>query len=77
MLQADNSNKVRAFRQALIDVGIPFTDFTHTMVEGTYTEQHERTKQTPEAELEYWGVVTFAEGEQLAALTKKFSLWRS
>jgi hypothetical protein len=77
ILQADNSNKIRTFRQALIDEGIRFVDFTSTMTEGTYAEQQERTKATPEAELEYWGIVTFGEIEKLNALTKKFSLWRS
>ncbi len=77
VLQADNSNKIRAFRQALADAGIPFVDFTSTMTVGTYAEQQERTKATPEAELEYYGIVTFGEIEQLSTLTKKFSLWRS
>jgi len=36
-----------------------------------------KTKVTPEAELEYWGIVTFGEVGKLSALTKKFSLWRS
>lgn len=76
ILQADNSNKLRTFRQALIEAGLPCVDFTSTMTEGTYAEQQERTKATPEAELEYWGVVTFGEIEKLNQLTKKFSLWR-
>lgn len=77
ILQADNANKLRTLRQALHDAGLPVVDFTSTMTEGTYAEQQERTKATPEAELEYWGVVTFGEIETLNALTKKFSLWRS
>jgi hypothetical protein len=77
VLQADNSNKIRAFRQALVDANIPFVDFTSTMTVGTYAEQQERTRQTSEAELEYYGIVTFGEIEQLSTLTKKFSLWRS
>ncbi len=77
VLQADNSNKIRTFRRALIEAGITFTDFTGTMTEGTYAEQQERTKKTPEAELEYYGIVTFGEIEKLNNLTKKFSLWRS
>lgn len=76
ILQADNSNKLRSLRQALGEAGLPFTDFTSTMAEGTYVEQQERTSKTPEAELEYWGVTTFGEHEKLQALTKKFSLWR-
>ncbi|HEX3568407.1 MAG TPA: DUF2000 domain-containing protein [Candidatus Saccharimonadales bacterium] len=77
VLQADNSNKIRTLRQALAEAGIPFVDFTSTMTVGTYAEQQERTKATPEAELEYWGIVTFGEIEKINALTKKFSLWRS
>lgn len=77
VLQADNSNKLRTLRQALIEAGLPCVDFTSTMTEGTYAEQQERTKNTPEAELEYWGLATFAEIEKLNQLTKKFSLWRS
>lgn len=77
ILQADNSNKIRTLRQALADAGIHFVDFTSTMTVGTYAEQQERTKATPEAELEYWGIVTFGETEKINVLTKKFSLWRS
>lgn len=77
ILQADNSNKIRSFREALKEANIPFVDFTSTMTEDTCAEQQERTKQTPEAELEYYGIVTFGEIDQLNALTRKFSLWRS
>jgi hypothetical protein len=77
ILQADNSNKIRSLRQALIEANVHFVDFTSTMTEGTYLEQQERTKATPEAELEYYGIVMFGEIEKLNALTKKFSLWRS
>jgi hypothetical protein len=77
ILQADNSNKIRTLRRALDEAGLPFVDFTGTMTEGTYAEQQERTKAMPEAELEYYGIVTFGEIEKLNMLTKKFSLWRS
>jgi len=77
VLQADNSNKLRTLRAAAAEAGIHYTDFTSTMTIGTYQEQQERTAQTPEAELEYWGVALFGEVEKLNALTKKFSLWRS
>jgi hypothetical protein len=76
VLQADNSNKIRTLREELIQAGFHFVDFTSTMTVGTYTEQQERTKTTPEAELEYWGIVVFGEIEKLNVLTKKFSLWR-
>lgn len=60
----------------LINAGVHFTDFTSTMTVGTYKEQQERTKQTPEAELEYFGICFFEAKEVLNTLTKKFSLWR-
>jgi hypothetical protein len=76
ILRADNSNQIRTLRNALIENGIHYNDFTSTMVEGTFKEQKERTTQTPEAELEYFGICMFGEQEVLSELTKKFSLWR-
>lgn len=76
ILSADNSNQIRTLRNALRDAGIHFTDFTSTMTVGTYKDQQERTKQTPEIELDYWGICFFGPKEVLNGLTKKFSLWR-
>jgi len=76
VLRADNSSKLRTLRQALQEQNIHFVDFTSTMTEGTYAEQQERTRQTPEADLEYYGVCMFGEIDKLDPLTKKFSLWR-
>jgi len=76
ILRADNSNKIRTLRSALIENGIYFTDFTDTMIVGTYAEQKERTSNTPEEELEYYAICMFGETEKLNELTKKFSLWR-
>ena len=76
VLRADNSNQIRTLRNTLIEKGIYFVDFTNTMIEGTFQEQKDRTKQTPEAELEYYGICFFGEKEQLDSVTKKFSLWR-
>jgi len=76
ILRADNSNKIRTLRNALIEAGIHFTDFTSTMTVGTYAEQQERTQHTPEADLEYYAICMFGEADQLSELTKKFSLWR-
>lgn len=76
ILSADNSNQIRNLRNELIAAGIHFTDFTSTMTVGTYIEQQEKTKQTPEAELEYYGICFFGPKEVLNGLTKKFSLWR-
>lgn len=76
ILSADNSNQLRTFRNSLMENGIHFVDFTSTMTVGTYIEQKERTKATPEEQLEYYGVCMFGRKEVLASLTKKFSLWR-
>ncbi|WP_440886463.1 DUF2000 domain-containing protein [Vibrio campbellii] len=76
VLRADNANKIRKLRQEVLDKGIPFSDFTHTMVEGGSEIQQQTTKNTPEAELEYLGICLFGETETLRELTKKFSLYR-
>lgn len=76
VLRADNSNKIRKLRQEALDRGIPFSDFTHTMVEGGSEVQQQTTKNTSEAELEYLGICLFGETENLRELTKKFSLYR-
>lgn len=76
ILSADNSNQIRTLRNALREAKISFTDFTSTMTVGTYKEQQEKTKQTPELELEYYGICFFGSKEVLNALTKKFSLWK-
>ncbi len=76
ILQADNSNKIRTLRNALLKKGIHFSDFTNTMTVGTYIEQQQRTKETLEAELEYYGICLFGEIDEVNELTKKFSLWR-
>jgi len=76
ILQAENSNQIRTLRNSLIEGGVSFTDFTSTMTVGTYKEQQERTKETPELELEYYGICFFGSKEVLNGLTKKFSLWR-
>lgn len=76
ILKAENSNQIRTLRQELIANNIHFVDFTDTMTVGTYAEQKERTKITPEAELQYYGICMFGDKITLSQLTKKFSLWR-
>jgi len=76
ILTADNSNKIRTFRGTLIEKGIHFVDFTSTMTVGTYVEQQQRTKETLELELEYYGICLFGPIDQINELTRKFSLLR-
>lgn len=91
ILKAENSNQIRSIRQQIITQNLPFitsthvrendeyihfVDFTDTMTVGTYVEQKERTKETPELQLEYFGICMFGDKITLSQLTKKFSLWR-
>ena len=75
VLRSDNGNQLRTLRNKLIEEKIPFTDFTQTMVPGTYVDQQNEFDKTPEQELEYFGVCFFAEKEHSKELTKKFSLY--
>jgi len=70
------SSEVRKCRTALADVGIPFLDFTNQMIKDTFREQLERSRQTPEAELEYFGLGAIGTREKLDPITRRLSLWR-
>lgn len=76
VLKADNGNKIRTVRNEAIARGIPFTDFTDTMIVGTSAEQVEATRATVEQNLEYFGIVLFGSTEELKEFTGKFSLFR-
>lgn len=76
MILKANSNKIRALRQAALEAGISFVDFIDTMTVGSYSEQLERTKQTKESDLIYYGIVLFGDWDKVSELTRKFSLWK-
>lgn len=76
MILKANSNKIRGLRQSAMAGEIKFVDFTSTMTIGTYLEQIERTKQTKDADLIYYGIVMFGDWNQVTELTRKFSLWK-
>jgi len=38
-------------------------------------DQQEKTKNTAESDLDYYGIVTFGRADELQSLTKKFSLF--
>ena len=76
ILRADNGNQIRSVRNAAKEKGVLFVDFTNTMQEGTYEDQLQRTKETAEAELDYYGIVLFGEIGHISEITKKFSLWK-
>lgn len=76
MILKANSNKIRTTRKSAREAGIQCVDFTSTMTIGTYLEQLEKTKETKEADLIYYGIVLFGDWEIVSELTRKFSLWR-
>jgi len=76
VLRADNSNKIRQAREAALEKGILFVDFTETMTKDTYVEQMQRTRATASDDLEYWGICLFGRKSDLDLITGKFSLWR-
>ncbi|KKS03861.1 MAG: hypothetical protein UU82_C0042G0008 [Candidatus Nomurabacteria bacterium GW2011_GWC2_41_8] len=76
ILRADNSNQIRTARKAALEKGIRVVDFTSTMQEGTYIDQINRTKEIPEAELEYYGICMFGPIAEISELTRKFQLWK-
>jgi hypothetical protein len=76
MILKTNANKLRALRLAAQQEAVRYVDFTDTMTIGTYIEQIERTKQTKETDLNYYGIVLFGDWEKVSVLTKKFSLWK-
>lgn len=75
ILRSENSNQLRTLRNKIIAEKIPYTDFTQTMVLGTYIDQQNEFDKTHENELEYFGISFFAEKEKSRELTKKFSLY--
>ena len=63
---------VRAAREQKIQYGA----FTNTMTGGTYQEQLDNTKQTPEEQLLYYGAVLFGSLDAVNQITKKFSIFK-
>jgi len=66
------SNKIRKARDIAKLTDIPFIDFINTMTEDTYIEQLERTKETPEEELEYFGICMFGETGKIDEIIESF-----
>lgn len=75
VLRAGNSNKIRKARYEAIKKEILHVDFTESMTGDTYVEQMERTKNTPESELNYYGLCMFGIKDNIDSITSKFSLW--
>lgn len=77
ILTAKNSNKLRELKKSALEKGVHCTSFTSAMTVGTWEEQVNTSKATPDEALEYYGVCLFGEKEVVEDLTRKFSLWKS
>jgi hypothetical protein len=75
VLKAENSNQIREVRKGALEKNLLFTDFTSSMTVGTSQQQQDKTRATPEEDLEYYGICLFGDTEELKTLTKKFSLF--
>ena len=76
IILSENSNKIRKLRHNALAKNILINDFVHTMTGGSYQEQLEKTGQTKDEDLVYYGIVLFGEWATVTELTKKCSLWR-
>ena len=70
------SNEIRKLRNELNSAGIHSVDFTNQMTGETYVEQLERSRNTAESDLEYYGICAFGLKRDIDPLTRKLSLWR-
>lgn len=68
--------EIRKCRRAFAEMGVPFVSYHNAMIGGTYVEQMERARKTPESDLEYFGVIAIGPKEQLDVVTRKLSLWK-
>lgn len=75
ILKAKNSNQIRKLRNDAIKEGILYNDFTSSMLGFSAEDQMQKTRETKEAELEYFGIALFGEAKSLNVLTKRFSLF--
>ena len=76
VLKAENSNQIRKARKEALVRGLPYSDFTDTMIVGTSSAQLEATASKREEELEYFGLCMFGDTGILREFTKRFSLFR-
>jgi hypothetical protein len=70
------SNEIRKLRSQFRAAEILYVDFTNQMTGDTYFEQLERSRNTRESDLEYYGICAFGTKQGLDPLTRKLSLWR-
>lgn len=70
------SGNIRSLRFEVTSRGMLCVDFVNTMTGGSWEEELSRTKETSEADLDYYGILIYGPNEELSPLTRKFSLYR-
>lgn len=75
ILKAKNSNQLKTLHQTANEKAILHNVFTDSMLADSAMTQLEQTKTTKPEDLTYFGVVLFGKSEDLASLTRKFSLF--
>ena len=76
MILRGKSNEIRKAVQGSKEHTVQYSVFTNTMTGGTYTEQLENTRQTPEEQLVYYGAILFGPWDTVSQLTNRFSLYK-
>ncbi len=75
ILKSKNSNQLKNLHESVKDIGIIHNVFTNSMLGTSAIEQIENTKNTKSEDLIYFGIALFGDSQQLAELTRKFSLF--
>ncbi len=70
------SNEIKKTIHAARENNIKHGVFLNTMTGGTYLEQIDKTSETPEEQLVFYGAVLFGPWELVSQLTKKLSLYK-
>ncbi len=69
------SGEIRKSIQKAKQENIQYSIFTDTMTGGTYQQQLDKTLETTEEELTYYGAIFFGSWNIVSEITKKFSLY--
>jgi hypothetical protein len=75
ILKAKNSNQLKTLHESASDLGILHNVFTDSMLGASAIEQINNTKIIKPEDLIYFGITLFGASQELADLTRKFSLF--
>lgn len=75
-LEAKNNNQLKTLHRAAAEANILHNVFTESMLGASATEQMQQTLTANPDDLIYFCIVLFGSSEELAPLTRKFSLFK-